>query len=108
MRVFRYELKKLLNWKLLLMLILFSGLFYKLFLSFYLSVTYCGSNGIGVIRASQVLLQKYGTTVNKSEEKDFETYIAGEKTKLNTKISGMKDFKAAKITDVDQIGRAHV
>lgn len=103
MRVFRYELKKLLNWKLLLALILFSGLFYKLFLSFYLYDTYCGSCGMGKIRAGQVLLQKYGTTINKSEEKDFEAYIAGEKAKLNTKISGLKDFKAAKITDIDQL-----
>jgi hypothetical protein len=103
MRVFGYELKKLLNWKLLLVLILFSGLFYKLCISFYLNVTYCGSGGIGEIRASQVLLQKYGTTINKSEEKDLEAYIAGEKAKLNGKISGLKDFKAEKITDVDQL-----
>lgn len=103
MRVFRYELKKLLNWKLLLAILLFSGLFYKMFLSFYLNVTYCGSCGIGEIRAGQVLLQKYGTTINKGEEKGFEAYIAGEKAKLNAQISGLKDFKAAKITDIDQL-----
>lgn len=103
MRVFRYELKKLLNWKLLLALILFSGIFYKLFLSTYLHDTYIGSCGLNEIRAGQVLLQKYGTTINKSEEKDFEAYIAGEKAKLNAKISGLKDFKAAKITDIDQL-----
>jgi hypothetical protein len=104
MRVFWEELKKVMNWKLLLAIFLFSLMYYKMFISYHMNMEYCDPYALGTIKTSGVLLKKYGTTVSPDELKDFEkNYVAKAKMALNQKIAGLEDFRKAKITDADQL-----
>lgn len=104
MRVFWEELKKVMNWKLLLAIFPFSLMYYKMFIFYHMYMEYSSPVALGLIKTSGVLLKKYGTTVSPDELKDFEkNYVAKAKMALNQKIAGLEDFRKAKITDADQL-----
>lgn len=105
MRILGFELRKILNWKLILALALFTALFISSHCSFYLNeYTINPTTGIHVINTYTALLERYGTTVSEDDLDDFEnTYIAGLKAELNAKIAGLKDFQDAGITTVDEL-----
>lgn len=103
MRIFWNELKKLLNWKLLLILLLFSGLFYWMFLNFDFKYYPNGHPSTECLVLRKMMVAKYGLTIDKAEQKEFETvdYQAIKKA-ANRELAGMKAFRDAKITTVEQ------
>ncbi|MCH4239579.1 MAG: hypothetical protein LKF71_04855, partial [Oscillospiraceae bacterium] len=72
MRIFGYELKKILNWKILLVLVLFTALFYFMFLNSDLMKYYPnGHPAAEDYEIGKMLVTKYGTTLDKAELQDF-------------------------------------
>lgn len=104
MRIFWNELKKLLNWKLLLILLLFSGLFYWMFLNFDFKYYPNGHPSTECLVLRKMMVAKYGLTIDKAEQKEFETvdYQAIKKA-ANRELAGMKAFRDARITTVDEL-----
>ena len=105
MRIFRNELQKLLNWKLLLLLTVFTGLFYYMFLNFNLINFY--PNGHPTAESLEIgkrMLEKYGLTIDAQEREEFETVdYPAIKQEANRKLAGIKEFREAKITTVDEL-----
>lgn len=101
MRIFGYELKKILNWKVLLVLVLFTILF--VVSTPIGNRTY--SNGLyGEISTCRILLQKYGTEMNAAEQKDFEHTIFPElKKEANQRLAAIPALQKAGVRDVDAL-----
>lgn len=105
MRIFRNELKKLLNWKLLLLLAVFTGLFYYMFLNF--NLIDCYPNGHPATESLEIgkrMLGKYGPIIDAEEQKEFETVdYPAIKQEANRELAGIKEFREARITTVDEL-----
>lgn len=104
MRIFWNEFKKLFNWKLLVLLVIFSGLFYYMFLSFDLLT--CYPNGHPAAESLEIgkeMLKKYGPTMDKTEQKEFETVdFRAIRQAANRKLAAIPAFREAGVTTVDQ------
>ncbi len=103
MRIFWNELKKLLNWRLLLILAVFTGLFYYMFLSPDLVSGYPnGHPSAESLEVAKQMLKKYGPRIDAAEQKEFETvdYPAIKKA-ASRELAGIKEFRDAGITTVD-------
>lgn len=99
MRIFGYELKKIFNWKLMLVLVIFTGLFYNMFLDFYLGKNYLnGHPGSEDYEIGKMLVTKYGTTLDKAELQDFiRTGCQKNRQEINSRILKSKVFQDAKV-----------
>ena len=104
MRIFGNELKKLLDWKLLLLLAVFTGLFYYMFLNFDLVNYY--PNGHAAAESLELgkrILAKYGPTIDRTEQKEFESVdYPAIKQAADRELAGIKEFREAKITTVEE------
>lgn len=103
MRIFWNELKKLLNWKLLLMLCLFTGLFYFMFLNYYLNEYTSGHPTVESVELGKTMVEKYGSSLDTKEQKEFETVdYPAIKQAASRELAGIKEFRDAGITSVDE------
>ncbi len=103
MRIFRNELKKLLNWRLLLILAIFTGLFYFMFLNFYLNDYRSGHPSTESVELGRQMAEKYGPSLDAAEQKKFETVdYPAIKNAASRELAGIKEFRDAGITTVDE------
>lgn len=103
MRIFWNELKKLLNWRLLLILAVFTGLYYFMFLNFYL-IDYptTGHPRAESVELGRRMAVKYGPSLDTAEQKTFESVdYPALKAAANRELAEMREFRDAKITTVD-------
>ena len=70
MRIFSLEVKKLLNWKVLLMIAVFSALLYSRCINNY-CFQYGSSYGTAMAALGKEILQKYGPDMDADEQQDF-------------------------------------
>lgn len=103
MAIFKNELKKLLNWKLLLILVLFSLLFYHMFLRIDLKEYPDGHPSAESLELAKMSLKKYGLRIDAAAQKKFQTVeYPAIKQAANQELAGIKAFRDAKITTVDE------
>lgn len=101
MQIFWNELRKILNWRMLVILLVFTGLYYNLAMKN--SLAYSAAD-LAEIQTGQAMLQKYGTSMDSAEQDDFENTIFKDmKQKVNQQIAGMKAFQDAHIKNVDEL-----
>lgn len=104
MRIFRSELKKLLNWRLLLILCLFTGLFYFMFLEFYLYSYPDGHPRTESVELGKELVEKYGPSLDVAEQKEFKTVdYPAIKRAADRRLAGIEEFREAKITTIEAL-----
>ena len=104
MRILGYELKKIFNWKLLLFMVVFTGLFYNMFLSFYLTKYYpSGHPSAEDYEIGKMLVTKYGPTLDQAELQDFiHTDCQKNRQEMNDRIRKSKVFQDAKVMTLEQ------
>ena len=103
MGIFKNELKKLLNWKLLLILVLFSGLFYYMFFRVDLNDYPAGHPSAESLELAKMALKKYGLRIDEAEQKKIKTVdYPAIKQAADQELAGIKAFRDAKITTVDE------
>lgn len=103
MRIFWNELKKLLNWKLLLILCLFTGLYYFMFLNYYLNDYTSGHPTAEAVELGKAMAEKYGPSLNAKEQKEFEAVdYPAIKQAAGRELAGIKEFRDTGITTVDE------
>ncbi|MCH4239205.1 MAG: ABC transporter permease [Oscillospiraceae bacterium] len=101
MRIFGYELKKILNWKILLVLVLFTILYV---VSTPLGNLTYSNDMYGEISVCRILLQKYGTEMDTGEQKDFEHTILPElKKEANQRLATIPTLQKTGVQDVDAL-----
>ena len=99
MRIFWLEVKKLLNWKILLILAIFSGLFFVRNFIFISDASYLSAE----IEISSRMLEKYGPTVDAADCADFkETLFAEYREKLNALLFQDKDCQTLKVNTIEE------
>lgn len=81
MRVFLYELRKLFNWKVLLLILFISFLFYKLFLSFYFENFPNGRPAKDEFMITKEMINKYGHEMDEKEFQHFKNWYKQKKTR---------------------------
>ena len=102
MQIFWNEWKKLFNWKILLILLLFTGMFYLGSLYGDLVKYYPNGSSAATLQVSKTILQKYGTTVTIKELDEYQKSDLPEiKKAVDHEIAGIKAFQDAKISTVD-------
>ncbi|MCH4239580.1 MAG: hypothetical protein LKF71_04860 [Oscillospiraceae bacterium] len=101
MHILGYELKKIFNWKLLLFMVAFTGLFCNMFLNFDLD--YQGHPPIEDYEIGKIMVNKYGPTLDQAELQDFiHTDYQKARQEINSRIAKSKAFQDAKVSTLKQ------
>lgn len=104
MKIIGYELKKIFNWRILMILLIFTVLFYHFYLHTCLTSDFDnGHPSTERCEAGIELMQKYGVEISPAEQRDFANVsFPKSKDAVNKLILGLPDFQKAGISSVDQ------
>lgn len=102
MRVFLYELRKLFNWKVLLLILFISFLFYKLFLSFYFENFPNGRPAKDEFMITKEMINKYGHEMDEKEFQHFKNWYKQKKDEANAYLKSQQDAEKLGITTYEQ------
>ena len=101
MRIFFNEFKKLLDWKVLLILFLFTVFFYFSAVKPFLALD--GHSQTETYELGKRIAEKYGSSLDAQEQKEFENIdFPAIRQAANREIAKIPAFRDAKITTVDQ------
>jgi hypothetical protein len=102
MRIIGYEIRKLLNWKVIGLLVLLSFLFYHLFLSFEFK-NFPNGRPIGDdFNISKQMIAKYGPEMDEKEFADFKVTYEKEVEKADEYLQSHEGFVEAGVTTYEQ------
>ncbi|KAA0546899.1 hypothetical protein FZW96_12960 [Bacillus sp. BGMRC 2118] len=102
MRIVFNEVKKLLNWKILSLVVLISLIFYQLFLDFEFSYFPNGRPALDEFRVSQQMIETYGPEVDEEEFLDFRQQFEREIEKAEDTLQSRQEFIDSGITTYEQ------
>ncbi|WP_042143793.1 ABC transporter permease [Paucisalibacillus sp. EB02] len=97
MRIILHEIKKILNWKIALMLVIVNVILYFWFISFHIDYFPNGRPALDSYRIGVEMVEKYGTSLNEEEMMDFEKTYKERVKDADEYIQSRQDFKEAEI-----------
>jgi hypothetical protein len=97
MRIILHEIKKILNWKIALLLILVNAIIYFWFISFHIDYFPNGRPALDSYRIGVEMVEKYGTALSQEEMVDFEKKYESRVNDANEFIQSRQDLKEAGI-----------
>ncbi len=107
MNIILYELRKIFQLKRVLLLVLITGIFYYLFISFHFEYFPNGRPALDEYRITVRMLGEYGTYLDSEEFIDFEQGFEGQIHEVNEYLQSREDFVSAGMaTYEDFINRA--
>ena len=92
MRILWNELKKILTWKMLLLLAVVNSILFFLFIEFYIEYFPNGRPGLDNYNISIEVLEKYGMEIDEEEFVDFKETYATEVKKVDDYLQTRKEF----------------
>lgn len=95
MRLFYYELKKILNWKVILLLLFVNYIIYTVFISFELNNFPNGRPKVDIFKIEKQLIPQYGSKMVVSDYKDMQKRLKNEIEIANTYLAN--DPEAVKL-----------
>ncbi|WLD94674.1 hypothetical protein [Alkalihalobacillus sp. AL-G] len=102
MRIVGYEIRKLLNWKVLGLVLLISLLFFEMFLRFNFEVFPNGRPTLDHFNVSKQMIDKYGNEMDETEFKNFKVTYEEEVQKASGYLQSRDDFAAVDVTTYEQ------
>ncbi|NBJ70701.1 MULTISPECIES: hypothetical protein [Clostridia] len=102
MRVIWYEIRKLLNWKVLGLVLLISLLFFELFLRFDFEHFPNGRPLGDIFNVTKQMINKYGQEMDEKEFQDFKETYKEEVDRANAYLQSRDDFVEAGVTTYEQ------
>lgn len=117
MNIIIQELRKLLDWKMLLLIGVISFIFYRLFISFGIEVFPNGRPALDFYNISVEMQQNYGNSMNEQEFEDFKKAYHEDIKKANHYLQSKEAFVDAGVTtykefrnmdpDREKLGKMH-
>ncbi|GAA0433385.1 hypothetical protein GCM10008983_07530 [Lentibacillus halophilus] len=102
MRIIWYEIRKLLDWKIISLVLLISVLFFELFLSFDFDHFPNGRPKGDTFKVTKQMIDQYGTEMNEKEFQDFKETYQKEVDKAGDYLQSRDDFVEAGVTTYEQ------
>ncbi|MFB1051020.1 hypothetical protein [Paraliobacillus sp. JSM ZJ581] len=102
MRIIMYEIRKLLNWKILGLVLLISLLFFELFLRFDFDYFPNGRPAADHFHVAEEMINHYGYEMDDAEFLDFKQTYQEEKERAGEYLRSNEDFVEADITTYSQ------
>ncbi|OCA85783.1 hypothetical protein A8F94_12990 [Bacillus sp. FJAT-27225] len=102
------EIKKLFEWKAIVLLFLISVLMYQLFLSFDIKYFPNGRPSLDVYNISADMIRDYGTSMDDEEFKDFKSSLSGNIEEAEKYLQSKEEFVKAGITTYDEYKNLNV
>ncbi|WP_273130875.1 hypothetical protein [Bacillus weihaiensis] len=97
-----HELKKLFTWKMVGILVLFSFLYYQLFLSFDFTYFPNGRPALDHVNVSKQMIEKYGHELDEREYQDFQHTYEMEKEKAGDYLQSKNEFVDSGVTTYEE------
>src|SRR5690625_5352728 len=92
MRILWNELKKILSWKILLLLAIVNSILYLMFIGFYIDYFPNGRPALDHYQISIEMLDKYGMDINDDEFEDFKEIYAAEVRKVDAFLQTKSEY----------------
>ncbi len=102
MRIIWYEMKKLLNWKVLSLVFLISVLFFEVFLSFEFEYFPNGRPPLDTFNVSKQMIDKYGQEMDETEFVDFKETYKEEVDRAESYLKSRDDAEETGVTSYEQ------
>ncbi|SDI32824.1 hypothetical protein SAMN05192534_1356 [Alteribacillus persepolensis] len=102
MRVLGYELNKLMNWKIIGLVVMISTIFYQLFLSFHIEHFPNGRPNLDRYNIAGEMITEYGYEMDEHEYTEFQQTYHEEVEKANLYLQSNEAFVEAEITTYEQ------
>ncbi|API93019.1 hypothetical protein J32TS6_14470 [Virgibacillus pantothenticus] len=103
MRIIWYEIRKLLNWKVLGLVLLISLLFFEQFLRFDFEHFPNGRPEGDTFNVTKQMINKYGQEMDEREFQDFKETYKEEVNKANAYLQSRDDFAEVGVTTYEQL-----
>ncbi|SFQ40147.1 hypothetical protein [Salibacterium halotolerans] len=106
MKLLGYEMKKLMNWKIIGLVVIISAVFYQLFMAFDFEYFPNGKNKLHTFMISREMITEYGQEMNEQEFSDFQQTYRGEVEKANQYLQSNEEFAEAGISTYEQFTKS--
>ncbi|MFJ7935939.1 hypothetical protein [Sporosarcina sp. NPDC096371] len=105
MRIFWNELKKILTWKILLLLVLVNSVLYFFLIQFHIEYFPNGRPALDSYNIGIEMIEKYGTQMDEEEFLDFKEVYNTQVKEADLYVQSQKEFAAAGIDTYEQFRR---